>query len=165
MAAVKYEQKGWSLEELFPGLGTPEIEQALEKLDASVADFEKHREQLAADISEKKFSPILQDYEGITRQIARVGSFAFLSFSEDTQDQKVQAFMAQMQQLGAQIDNRIMFFNLWWKNLDDKAAARLLDASGDYRYWLLRAITVIGWRPSVCRSPTRSPSPKRRSST
>jgi len=136
MAAAKYEQKGWSLEELFPGLGTTEIEQALEKLDASVADFEMHREQLAADISEKQFVAILQNYEGITRQISRVGSFASLRFSEDTQDQQVQAFMAQMQQLGAQIDNRIMFFNLWWKNLDDKAAARLLEASGDYRYWL-----------------------------
>ncbi|MCK4741775.1 MAG: M3 family oligoendopeptidase [Anaerolineales bacterium] len=136
MAAVKYEQKGWSLDELFPGLGSTEIEQALEKLDASATDFEKHREQLAADIAEEKFVSVLQNYEGITRQIARVGNFAFLSFSEDTQDQKVQAFMAQMQQLGAQIENRIMFFNLWWKNLDDQAAARLLDASGDYRYWL-----------------------------
>jgi len=136
MAAVKYEQKSWSLDELFPGLGTAEVEQALEKLDASATDFEKHREQLAADIAEEKFVSVLQNYEGITRQIARVGNFAFLSFSEDTQDQKVQAFMAQMQQLGAQIENRIMFFNLWWKNLDDQAAARLLEASGDYRYWL-----------------------------
>ena len=136
MAVVKYEQKGWSLEELFPGLGTTEIEQALEKLDASVVDFEKYREQLAADIPEKKFVAILQNYEGITRQISIVGAFAFLSFAEDTQDQKVQAFMAQMQQLGAQIDNRIMFFSLWWKKVDDKTAARLLDASGDYRYWL-----------------------------
>ena len=39
MAAVKYEQKNWSLDELFPGLGTPEIEQALEKLNSSVAEF------------------------------------------------------------------------------------------------------------------------------
>ncbi|MCK5053677.1 MAG: M3 family oligoendopeptidase, partial [Anaerolineales bacterium] len=136
MVAVKYEQKGWSLDELFPGLGTTEIERALEKLEASVADFEKHREQLAADIADDKFVSVLQNYEEITRQISRVGAFATLMFSEDTQDQKVQAFMAQMQQLGAQIENRTMFFNLWWKNLDDKAAARLLEASGDYRYWL-----------------------------
>ena len=136
MAGVTYEQKGWSLDELFPGLGTPEIEQALEKLDTSVVAFEKYREQLFADISENTFVDILQNYEGINRQISRAGAFAFLSFSEDTQDQKVQAFMAQIQQLGAQIDNRTMFFNLWWKNLDDKAAARLLEVSGDYRYWL-----------------------------
>jgi len=136
MIAGNYEQKGWSLDELFPGLGTTEIEQAIEKLDASVVDFEKHREQLAADIAEEVFVAILQNYEGITRQMSRVGAFASLSLSEDTQDQKVQALMAQMLQLGAQIENRIMFFNLWWKNLDDKEAARLLEASGDYRYWL-----------------------------
>ncbi|HUS83788.1 MAG TPA: M3 family oligoendopeptidase [Anaerolineales bacterium] len=136
MVAVKYEQKGWTLDELFPGLGTTEIEQALEKLDASVSDFEKHREQLTANISEEIFVGILQNHEGITRQMSRVGAFASLSFSENTQDQKVQAFMAQTQQFGAQIENRILFFNLWWKNLDDKAAARLLEASGDYRYWL-----------------------------
>ena len=136
MVAVKYEQKGWILDELFPGLGTTEIEQALEKLDASVSDFEKHREQLTANISEEIFVGILQNHEGITRQMSRVGAFASLSFSENTQDQKVQAFMAQTQQFGAQIENRILFFNLWWKNLDDKAAARLLEASGDYRYWL-----------------------------
>ncbi len=136
MPAAKYEQKGWSLDELFPGLGTTEIEQAFEKLEASVVDFEKQREQLTVDISEKKFVGTLQNYEGIIRQISRVGAFASLRLSEDTQDQRVQAFMAQMQQLGAQIDNRIMFFNLWWKNLDDKVAARLLGASGDYRYWL-----------------------------
>ncbi len=29
-----------------------------------------------------------------------------------------------------------MFFNLWWKALDDENAARLLESSGDYRYWL-----------------------------
>ena len=136
MAAVKYEQKGWSLDELFPGLDTHEIEQAFEQLEASVVDFEKQREQLTEDIPEKIFVGTLQNYEGIIRQISTVGAFASLRFSEDTQDQKVQAFMAQMQQLGAQIDNRIMFFNLWWKNLDDKAAARLLKVSGDYCYWL-----------------------------
>jgi oligoendopeptidase F len=136
MVAVKYEQKGWSLDELFPGLGTTEIEQALEKLEASVADFEKYREQLAADISEENFVGILQNYEEITRQISRLGAFASLSFAEDTQNQKVQTFMAQMQQLDAQIDNRIMFFSLWWKKMDDKAANKLMEFSGDYRYWL-----------------------------
>ncbi len=136
MVAVKYEQKGWSLNELFPGLGTTEIEQALEKLEVSVVDFEKYREQLTADISEENFVGILQNYEEITRQISRLGAFASLGFAEDTQDQKIQTFMAQMQQLDAQIDNRIMFFSLWWKKLDDKAANKLLGFSGDYRYWL-----------------------------
>ena len=136
MAAVKYKQKGWSLEELFPGIDAPEIESALNKLDSSVASFEDYREKLSADIPVKEFIDILQEHEGITRQASRLGAFASLLFSEDTQDQQALAFMAQMQQLGAEMGNRMLFFSLWWKNLEDEAAAGLLDASGDYRYWL-----------------------------
>ena len=29
-----------------------------------------------------------------------------------------------------------MFFSLWWKALDDENAARLMESSGDHRYWL-----------------------------
>ena len=34
------------------------------------------------------------------------------------------------------MQNRMMFFDLWWKYLDDENAKRLLEASGDYRYYL-----------------------------
>jgi oligoendopeptidase F len=36
----------------------------------------------------------------------------------------------------AEMENRTLFFNLWWKDLDDANARRLMDASGDYRYYL-----------------------------
>ena len=30
----------------------------------------------------------------------------------------------------------MMFFDLWWKAIDDENAKRLLEASGDYRYYI-----------------------------
>ena len=36
----------------------------------------------------------------------------------------------------AEMENRVLFFSLWWKELDDANANRLMDASGDYRYYL-----------------------------
>ena len=36
----------------------------------------------------------------------------------------------------ARVNNRMLFFELWWKDLDDVHASRLLAAAGDYRYWL-----------------------------
>jgi oligoendopeptidase F len=41
-----------------------------------------------------------------------------------------------MQQKAAEMDNRTMFFKLWWKGLEADDADRLLKASDDYRYWL-----------------------------
>jgi oligoendopeptidase F len=35
------------------------------------------------------------------------------------------------------MSNKTMFFNLWWKALDENNAKRLLDAAGDFRYWLV----------------------------
>jgi oligoendopeptidase F len=34
------------------------------------------------------------------------------------------------------MQNRTLFFSLWWKELDDANAQRLMSASGDYRYYL-----------------------------
>jgi oligoendopeptidase F len=38
--------------------------------------------------------------------------------------------------LAAEAQNRILFFDLWWKDLEEEQATRLMDAAGDFRYWL-----------------------------
>ena len=41
-----------------------------------------------------------------------------------------------MEQLSTEVQNRLIFFSLWWKALDEKAAQRLIAASGDNAYYL-----------------------------
>jgi oligoendopeptidase F len=62
--------------------------------------------------------------------------FASLAFAADTQDQNAQSLLGRVQQFVAEIENRTLFFSLWWKDLDDENARRLMDAAGDYRYYL-----------------------------
>ena len=50
--------------------------------------------------------------------------------------QIAQGLVARMDQMEAQITNRLLFFSLWWKELDDQNAARLMSQSGEFRYWL-----------------------------
>jgi oligoendopeptidase F len=136
MAANAYEQKRWSLRDLFPSIDAPELAAARAQLSAQTKAFEAMREKLAPELPEAQFLEILQRYEDITRALARLGYFGHLSFAADTQDQHVQALLAQVQQWGAEIENRTMFLKLWWKSLDEEAAQRLMGAAGDYRYWL-----------------------------
>jgi oligoendopeptidase F len=133
---VTYKQERWSLEDLFPGLGSPEIETALQAMDESIVKFEMLREELDPEMDEERFLSILQMYELIARKVYRLYAFAGLKFAEDTQDQKAQALQGRMQQKAAEMDNRTMFFKLWWKGLDDGPASRLLEDSQDYRYWV-----------------------------
>lgn len=131
-----YEMGPWRLDELFPGLDSAEVAEAVAELEEMAANFEEKRSLLDSDLSGEAFQALLDDYESMVRRASRLRGFASLSFAADTQDQMAQSFMARMQQLMADVDNRSMFFKLWWKQLGDDAADRLLSHAGPYRYWL-----------------------------
>jgi len=131
-----YTQTRWSLADLFPGFNSPELEQAFTDLEAKVADFEVLRPQLSPQISTAGLMDFVRRLEVLHELGGRLYAFAGLSFSADTQDQAAQTLVARVDQFLANLQNRTLFFSLWWKELDDENAARLMDASGDYRYWL-----------------------------
>jgi oligoendopeptidase F len=112
------------------------MQKTFEQIEAEVAEFEKRRSQLSPQISTDDFMEIVHQFEALNLVASRVNGYATLQFSADTQDQAAQAFMARVDQFMANIQNRALFFSLWWKDLDDQAAERLMAASGDYRYWL-----------------------------
>jgi oligoendopeptidase F len=136
MVTLAYQSTRWSLSDLFDSQNSPEMQAALTRLDTLVAQFETHRERLQAEISTEAFMLIVKDYEAINHLARSVYGFAGLSFAADTQDQAIQAFMARIDQMVAELENRTLFFGLWWKALDEENTGRLMAASGDYRYWL-----------------------------
>ncbi len=133
---AEYKQERWSLAPLFPGHETPEYKSAKETLEKAITAFEEYRPQLTDDIDEKSFQKIVSDLEIITMQSNRLYGFAGLWFSEDTQNQDAQALQARIEQFLVELQNRVLFFNLWWKGLDQKNADRLMAKAGDLSYWL-----------------------------
>jgi len=133
---LTYTQKRWSLTDLFPSADSPEMQNAFSQLDACMAEFEARREQLHVEMASQDFMDIVRQYEEIHHLAHRVYGHAALSFAADTQDQAAQAFLARVEQFMANLENRGLFFSLWWKALGDENAARLMADAGDYRYWL-----------------------------
>ena len=131
-----YAVKKWDLGELFPAFDSPELESAFDNVEEQVASFEGVRNKLNPDIDAETFLDVVRASEEATRIVNRIYAFAGLSFAADTQDQNAQSLMGRVQQFVAEMQNRTLFFNLWWKDLDDVNAQRLMDASGDYRYYL-----------------------------
>jgi oligoendopeptidase F len=133
---MTYKLSPWSLADLFPGAASPELETAFKDLEAQVASFEKLRPQLKAEMPVSSFLEIVKDSEEATKLANKLYAFASLAFAADTQDQSIQALLGRMQQFMAEMENRVLFFSLWWKKLDDENAKRLMEAAGDYRYYL-----------------------------
>lgn len=134
--SLEYSQTGWDLSELFSSIDSPEIKNELDELEARVAEFESMRESLKTGLSKEAFTDLMDRLEDISRQAEQINAFAGLQFAEDTQNQQVLAFMAGIQETMAGLQNRVLFFDLWWKDLDDAEADRLMADAGDRVYWL-----------------------------
>jgi len=133
---MTFTQTKWSLAELYPGFNTPELESAFDLIEEQVTSFEGLRSNLTPDMSADSFVDIVRASEEITRVAHKLYAFAGLSFAADTQNQTAQSLQARVQQFLADMENRTLFFSLWWQDLDEENAKRLMDASGDYRYYL-----------------------------
>ena len=133
---MTYTQTKWSLADLYPGFNTPELESAFDVIEEQVTSFEGLRSNLTPDMPVDRFLDIVRASEEMTRVAIKLSSFAGLAFSADTQDQTALSLQARVQQFLADMENRTLFFDLWWKDLDDENAKRLMESSGDYRYYL-----------------------------
>ncbi len=131
-----HEQSRWSLNDLFSSNDSKELELAFSSLEELVTRFESRRDDLKDNLLSEVFIEIIRELEEITKLVQRIGGFAELWFTEDTQNQSAQAMVAKIEQLSAEVSNRVLFFSIWWKSLDKKTAEDLMKGTGDYLYWL-----------------------------
>jgi oligoendopeptidase F len=133
---MTYTQTRWNLHDLFSGYDGADLQAAFDTVEELVTSFEGARGTLTADIEPGAFLEIVRSSESITRTMSKLYAFAGLSFAADTQDQAAQTLQARVDLFAAEMQNRTLFFSLWWKELDEQNARRLLDAAVDYRYYL-----------------------------
>ncbi len=133
---MTFTQSKWRLDDLYPAFDSPELDAAYKELDAQVTAFEALRPKLSAEMDVEDFMEALEASEKSTRIAHRLYSFAGLAFAADTQDQAAMSAMSRVEQFLADVENRTLFFSLWWKDLDSETAERFMDVADDYRYYL-----------------------------
>ncbi len=133
---MAYKLSNWSLADLFPSMNSPELENAFDQMEEQVTTFEGVRGKLRADMPVDEFLHIVRVSEQMTRLAHKMDAYSGLAFAADTQDQIALTLMSRVQQFMATMANRTLFFSLWWKEVDEANAQRMMDASGDYRYYL-----------------------------
>lgn len=131
-----YPQTRWNLSALLEAPSGAPVERALQDIEARTAHFESAREKLNPAIDEEEFLDLVRELEDLNRAVRKIAAYADLWFTEDTQNTDALAFKNKMDQLATSVSNRILFFSLWWKDLDDANAARLTRNAGDYTYFL-----------------------------
>ncbi|WP_287408525.1 M3 family oligoendopeptidase [Oceanithermus sp.] len=135
----------WTLEDLFGGPQSPEFKRALEALDEKAAALQAVRDELKPGLAPERFLEIVRRVEELADLMHRAYAAAGLWFYEDTQNPEAQALLARVRQKSAEVENQTLFFELWFKDLPDAEADRLIAAAGErYRYWLEQ---MRAWKP------------------
>ncbi|MFQ5991265.1 MAG: M3 family oligoendopeptidase [Nitrospiraceae bacterium] len=125
----------WDLSHLLAG-PVDDFEALAKELDGRVSQFESWRARLHPEMSSEAFQEVLRLSEDIASISNKLSAYVYLWFSENTKDVQARAFKTKVEDVLTSLQNRLLFFDLWWQSVDDSNASRLLEAAGDIRYHL-----------------------------
>ena len=126
----------WSLNDLLAEPVAQTLEETFLKLEQALTGFEALRESLTPEIPAQDFKKVLADIEFINSMTSRIEAYADLLLTEDTQSPTALNLRDRVDQVLTDSSNRLLFFDLWFKDLPDDAAKRLIEHGGDLRYFL-----------------------------
>jgi len=135
---VKKSENGiWDLSDLVKNPTRQTFDKKIKEIQKQSDRFAKNKSKLKPSISSKKFLQLLHEIEDITEKSSMIGGYAGLKFSEDTQSDEATALLTRISQFGSTIENKMLFFDLWWKKqVDEKNAKRLIRDAEDLSDYL-----------------------------
>ena len=133
----------WHLDDLYPSIDSPRIEQDLAQGDRDCAAFEQDYKGklsvLAAGAGAgAKLAEAVKRYEAIDDHLGRLISYASLMYAGDSTDAKRAKFYGDVQERITAASIHLLFFTLELNRVDDAVleAAMADPALGHYRPWI-----------------------------
>src|SRR5688572_15554090 len=126
----------WSLNDLLPEPVDQSLEETFSKLEQALVKLEAERETLTSGIGWQDFNKVLALLESIALIKSKVEGYADLAFAEDTQNAATLNLRDRVDQVLTDSGNRVLFFEMWFKELSDEVAQNLIEHGGNLRYFL-----------------------------
>ncbi|NJD60532.1 MAG: oligoendopeptidase F [Anaerolineales bacterium] len=139
----------WSLQELLPE-GPEQLDGLLDQIESCVREVELYRDRLSNDLAASEFLTLLHKTELLRELTGQVGGYAYLGFAEDTQNPTALSLRDRIEQVLTGVQNRTLFFSLWFKSLSNEVADKFIAAAGELSYHL---ISIRRFKPYTLTEP------------
>jgi oligoendopeptidase F len=117
----------WDLSDLVRDPRSKEFEEFVKSIEQKVSIIENKRNYLSNDLKESDFQSIFYSIEDVSEKVSIVDGYAHLKYSADTSSNDAASLLTRMDLMAADIANRLLFFDLWFrKELDEENAERLI---------------------------------------
>ena len=120
----------WNLTQLIEDHKGEELQNLIKSIEQAVKRIEGERGILKESISSSQFQKLMSLMEVINEQISIAVGYAHLKYASDTSSNEAAALLTKMEMLSADLSNRLLFFDIWFKKqLDDGNASRLINSA------------------------------------
>lgn len=122
------EEITWDLSDLYSSADDPAFENDKEKVRTLANRFSEKYKGRVADLSAKEHAESLVEYEEIVQIAGKLGSFAQLKWSTNTEDPALGKLLQEARELGSEISQALVFFSVEWLKIDDEKAQKLIES-------------------------------------
>jgi len=128
----------WDLSDLYESIDDPALEADREKVRDQADQFAAIYKGKIAELDEEGMKQALQDYEALLETIGKIGSYAHLIWSTNTNKPEYGKLMQEANELSSEIHQKLVFFDVEWLAVDDDEAEKLIESEEltHYKHYL-----------------------------
>ena len=142
------EKVRWNLADLYSDSNA--LEDDLQQADRAGEDFANQYRGQISSLDDSGLAQALKEFEAIQEGLGRAHTYAYLNWCTGMDSPERGALLQKVREVATQIEQKILFFELEWVQLEDGQAEKLLKSSklNPYRHYLecerLRKPHVLG---------------------
>jgi oligoendopeptidase F len=121
----------WDLTPLYKD--EEELNGALQASSKKAFEFEKRYKNQLKKLPPKEFNECVKEYESISQSLARVMTYAYLKFAQNSDEG---AFLAKITNASKEAEKYLLFFELEFNHLDKKTQDDFIKNSPRYEFYL-----------------------------
>ena len=132
------EEIAWNLNDLYLAPDDPAINADLERCDAAAAALHQTYRGRGATLSAEELAALLLRFECLIEDLGKLGSYAGLNWSQNTEDPARGALLQRISERGARINQELVFLELELADAEQAQTATWLAAPAlaRWRHWL-----------------------------
>ena len=132
------EEVAWNLGDLYAGMDDPQLDADMDACDAEAAALSADYRGRVAELSAAGLASLIVRYEALGDRAGRIGAFASLNWTQNTEDPARGALLQRVTERGSRLSQQLVFLDLELAAApDETAAAWLADpALAHWRHWL-----------------------------
>lgn len=128
----------WNLDDLYASVDDPLLAAHRKDVLADAELFAERYKGKIAGLSPAEYRSLLENYEAILDKSGRIGSYAYLLWSTNTENAAYGKLMQEANELGSELTQKLVFFDLEWLKFPEDKAREFIESEelSPYRHYL-----------------------------